>query len=175
MSSSGKEWCNNFIRENSGTYNNQYVVTDYNKFTPGQKPSDDFVWAIEQLPGYYHMADRTAELRENRYIPSLNTPYFEDVYNLAMYPEMVEESGSDYWTYWDNSRMHIYSRDVPKIANYTGFQAFMRSNDYQNDPLTNYDPAEAVLSRYDLRPDECIPMGNSKMCPNSFGGTDSKV
>ena len=171
----GKEWCENFIRENSGTYNNQYIVIDYNKFTPRRKPAAGFIYAIEQLPGYYHYDDRTPEFIANRYIPSLNTPFFEDVYNKAKYPEKVIETNSTYWSYWDNSRMHIVQRDVPGLRDYRDFQTFMRSNDWEHDPLTNYDPAEAILSRYDLRPEDCIPNGNSLMCPQPFGGTDSKT
>jgi len=46
LSSSGQEWTTNFIRQNSGTYNNQYIVIDYNKFKPGSKPSFGFITAI---------------------------------------------------------------------------------------------------------------------------------
>jgi len=169
------EWIQLFGTENSGTYNNQYIVVDYNKFKPGQKARAGFIWAIEQLPGYYNYGDRTDEFNTNRYIPSLNTPFFEDVYEKAKYPEKVIETNSTYWSYWDNSRMHIVERDVPNLKDYEDFKTFMRSNDWEHDPLTNYDPAEAILSRYDLRPDDCIPNGNSLMCPNVFGGTDSKT
>jgi len=175
IAENGKDWCETFIRENSGTYNNQYIVVDYNKFKPGQKAQAGFIWAIEQLPGYYNYGDRTDEFNTNRYIPSLNTPFFEDVYEKAKYPEKVIETNSTYWSYWDNSRMHIVERDVPNLKDYEDFKTFMRSNDWEHDPLTNYDPAEAILSRYDLRPDDCIPNGNSLMCPNVFGGTDSKT
>jgi hypothetical protein len=38
-------WANEFLKENSGTYNNQYVIVDAKKFTPGETPSSDFVWS----------------------------------------------------------------------------------------------------------------------------------
>eukprot|EP01105_Mastigella_eilhardi_P024014 TRINITY_DN616_c0_g1_i2.p1 TRINITY_DN616_c0_g1~~TRINITY_DN616_c0_g1_i2.p1 ORF type:complete len:456 (-),score=100.24 TRINITY_DN616_c0_g1_i2:1694-3061(-) len=79
MSADGKSWCNNFIRENSGTYNNQYFVVDLKKFTPGTRPKSDLLWAIEQLPGNYKAGDRTAELVANGYVPSFNTPFFDSV------------------------------------------------------------------------------------------------
>lgn len=51
----------------------------------------------------------------------------------------------------------------------------MRNNDWAKDPLSNNDPAEAILSRYDLRPVECLHQGTMTMCPNAFGGTDAKT
>ena len=35
MASSGAEWIELFKRHNSGTYNNQYLVTDLNKWAGG--------------------------------------------------------------------------------------------------------------------------------------------
>jgi hypothetical protein len=43
---SGSAWATEFLKENSGTYNNQYVIVDAKKFTPGETPSSDFVWSI---------------------------------------------------------------------------------------------------------------------------------
>ena len=31
----GREWRNAFVQRNSGTYNNQWMIIDYKKFTPG--------------------------------------------------------------------------------------------------------------------------------------------
>ena len=89
-STGAKEWTEEFIRENSGTYNNQYVVVDAKKFVPGQKPEKDLIWVIEQLPGMYRSADATELLAERRWFPSINTPWFEDIYNIAGYPEMIQ-------------------------------------------------------------------------------------
>lgn len=175
MSSDGRTWCSNFIRENSGTYNNQYFVVDTKKFTPGTKPTSGLLWAIEQLPGEYEMGDRTAELVANTYVPSYNTPFFTKIYNDAGYPEKVEETQSNYWTYWNNSRMLITERDFASIDSYEAFKSFMRYNDWENDPLSNEDPAESIQSRYDLRPDSCIPSGTMNLCPSAFAGLDAKT
>ena len=34
LASNGAEWTKLFVRENSGTINNQWVIVDYNRFTP---------------------------------------------------------------------------------------------------------------------------------------------
>lgn len=64
----------------------------------------------------------------------------------------------------------------------------MRYNDWENDPLSNDDPAESILSRYDLRPASCLHSGTTisvliqimrtgtmTMCPAAFAGLDSKT
>eukprot|EP00727_Mastigamoeba_balamuthi_P006881 m51a1_g2813 hypothetical protein (510) ;mRNA; r:140653-142584 len=175
MSHDGRSWTTNFVRENSGTYNNQYFVLDLNKFTPGKKPEKDLLWAVEQLPGDYEAGDRTEELVRNHYVPGINTPAFERIYNKAGYPDKVKETQCNYWSYWNCSRMRIFQRDAPSVDSYKEFQQFMRINNWQTDPASSGDPAQSILSRYDLRPDECLHQGTMTMCPNAFGGTDSKT
>lgn len=35
LADSGAAWCDIFSQYNSGTYNNQWMIVDYNKFTKG--------------------------------------------------------------------------------------------------------------------------------------------
>jgi hypothetical protein len=42
---SGGSWATEFLRLNSGTYNNQYVIVDAKVFVPGVRPTRDFVWS----------------------------------------------------------------------------------------------------------------------------------
>lgn len=172
----GQEWAKYFNIANSWTYNNQYMVVDTNRFARGKPPREGFLVTTEQVPGHYVVGDRTAELVARRWIPSINTPFFEQVYNASGYPQKVEETQCDYWSYDKCARHLIMKRDVVnKIHSYRDFQAFMRNNDWSKDPLSNSDPAEAILSRYDLRPVECLHQGTMTMCPNAFGGTDAKT
>jgi len=172
----GQEWAKYFNIANSFTYNNQYMVVDTKKFIRGKKPQEGFLVTTEQVPGYYVVGDRTDELSEKRWIPSINTPFYEEVYNASGYPEKVKETQCDYWSYDKCSRNMIMKRDVlNKIHSYQDFKNFMRYNDWEKDPLSNSDPAESILSRYDLRPEECLHMGTMTMCPNAFGGLDAKT
>ncbi len=38
LSNSGKEWVDNFFLFNDGTYNNQWMISDFKEFTPGSQP-----------------------------------------------------------------------------------------------------------------------------------------
>jgi hypothetical protein len=38
LSISGKEWVDNFFLFNDGTYNNEWMITDFKQFTPGTPP-----------------------------------------------------------------------------------------------------------------------------------------
>jgi hypothetical protein len=53
LATTGKQWTKFFARRNSGTYNNQWMILDYNRFEPGMDASDTrgLLWVLEQLPG----------------------------------------------------------------------------------------------------------------------------
>jgi hypothetical protein len=61
LAQSGKEWSDIFSRYNSGTYNNQWMIVDYNKFKPstlrGTVFKDGLFWVLEQIPGSITKAD----------------------------------------------------------------------------------------------------------------------
>lgn len=55
LARSGRTWSEIFSQFNSGTYNNQWMVIDYNKFKKGTKPEDlpdELLWIVEQIPGF---------------------------------------------------------------------------------------------------------------------------
>lgn len=51
MAPSAPEWVSVFSRYNSGTYNNQWIVLDYNRFRSGSALVPDTLWISEQMPG----------------------------------------------------------------------------------------------------------------------------
>ncbi|KAF2078187.1 hypothetical protein CYY_000477 [Polysphondylium violaceum] len=160
----GLTWCQTFSRENSGTYCNQWMITDYNKFQPGVKLHDGTLYILEQIPGYIEYADVTGVLRTG-YWPSFNVPYFENVFNMSGFNDT---SSSDYEPWESDPRSQIFRRDANKVQTLQDFQAIMRYNDYQNDPLSQGDAANQISSRYDLN----LPTASDY---DAFGGIDSKV
>ena len=172
-SESGQEWTETFAKHNSGTYNNQYLIIDSKKLTRGEKPTKDLLWIIEQMPGITKSADITDQLVNDGYFPSINTPSFEELFNLAHYPERIAEWGDDgnYWDYKTSSRYLIFAREAPYINDFDSFKKLMRYNRYQVDPYANGDPGQMILSRYDLR-----DLPNKDHFPRKmFGGLDTKA
>ena len=168
----GSDWCTTFIKYNSGTYNNQYVVVDSNKFKRGEKPSKDLLWIIEQFPGTYRMTDVTFQLVRDGYFPSVNCPWHEDLYELAGYPELVASMGiyGAYRSNYESPRYQIMKREADRIKTFSDFKAFMRYNDWERDPFAQGDPAQQIASRYDLR-EASSPYG----AINNFGDLDTKA
>ena len=172
VAQSGREWSEIFIRHNSGTYNNQYVIVDSKKFERYEKPTKDLLWIIEQFPGdNWRMSDVTSYLVEKGYFPSVNCPYHQDLYEIAGYPELVKSMGiyGDYRSNFKSPRYQIMLREVPRIKTFEEFKSFMRYNNWKRDPYSQHDPAQQIASRYDLREFE-TPYGK----PNNFGDLDSK-
>lgn len=92
MAKDAVSWHQIFQRYNSGTYNNQWMVFDHNRFTPGQPLPADTYWVGEQIPGYYHAEDQTMSLQWGEW-PSYNVPYYTEIYNRSGYPAAVAARG----------------------------------------------------------------------------------
>ncbi|XP_057267237.1 putative phospholipase B-like 2 [Pezoporus wallicus] len=181
LARSGAEWAAVFRRFNSGTYNNQWMVVDYNAFTPGRASLPQGVLTVlEQIPGLVVVADRTELLYQQGYWASYNLPYFEEVFNASGTPELVEKYG-DWFSYNKNPRAQIFRRNQTLVRDLDSMVRLMRSNNYLQDPLSRCrgcDPPQnaenAISARSDLNP----PNGTypfPALRQRCHGGTDMKV
>jgi len=148
MARDGKQWTDIVAQYNSGTYNNQYMIINYNLFTPGKPLVPGLLWVVEQIPGYVEAADVTDQL-ERGYWPSYNVAYFPTIYVMSGYPAMVDKYGPEL-SYQLCPRAKIFRRDHNDIVDIDSFKSFMRSNNYQKDPFAKGDPWKAICSRGDL-------------------------
>eukprot|EP01132_Coremiostelium_polycephalum_P004173 gene4173-5223_t len=166
MASDGLSWCQIFSVENSGTYNNQYMVIDYKKFVPYKALHDGALYVIEQIPGQTVYQDETQILRTG-YWPSFNIPFFESIYNLSGYNTYVYPSGTpvEYLSYVAAPRSQLFRRNANQIFTIEDFQDFIRYNNWEYDPLSYGNPYYAISSRQDLDPKK----------PQAFGGLDAKI
>lgn len=171
MTDNGPDWTTEFIKHNSGTLNNQYLILDTKKFVRNEKPKKDLLWMIEQYPGDYEKKDLTELLVNNGYFPSINVPFTERLYKKAGYPDKVRSMGDvgDYFSYYNSSRFKILDRESRRITTFDEFIKLMTYNNWKRDPYSKSDPAQAIMSRYDLRRSG-EPYGAGK----AFGGLDSK-
>jgi hypothetical protein len=196
LSYTGDQWTQYFSRHNSGTYNNQYMVVDFERYQPGQYLPDGVLWVAEQIPGHVSRADVTHVLRATGYWASYNINFFKDLYNISGYEEMFEEQGT-FWSYTKYARPEIFKRNQSNIETIEHMQRMMRYNDYQNDVFsvipncTGADAACATLrtsmltiaSRGDLMPVYSTPAENIKVygplyafvAQGCFGAIDSKI
>jgi len=148
MSTNGPQWYQLLSMYNSGTYNNQYMVVNYNLYTPQQQLQNNTLFVCEQIPGLVVGADLTDQL-ERGYFASYNVPYFYEIYTLSGYPEIVAQFGNDY-SYQLAPRAKIFRRDQGNVIDFNSLKYLMRYNDYKFDPYSEGDPMNAICSRGDL-------------------------
>lgn len=179
LAENGYEWTEIFSWYNSGTYNNQWMVLDYNKFTPGKDLQDGLLHVLEQLPEYINVTDVTDTLRDETYWASYNVPSFEFIFNVSGWWTLVEKYG-DWFTYDKTPRALMFMRDHHKVQDMESMINLMRYNDYKNDPLARcnctppYSAENAISARSDLNPaDGTYPFPS--LGHRAHGGIDMKL
>ena len=81
LASSAEDWTNIFQKENSGTYNNQYMILDINKINLKKKKiPEKSLMIIEQIPGEVEINDMTEQLKNAYYWPSYNVPFSQNFF-----------------------------------------------------------------------------------------------
>ncbi|KAK9795552.1 hypothetical protein WJX73_006243 [Symbiochloris irregularis] len=173
LATSGQQWTKMLDTNNSGTYNNQYMVLDFKRFIPGRELLPGTLWVAEQIPGLIEAADMTETLLRG-YWPSYNVPFFPEIYKrsgIEAWRQAMRKKGPDYesavnWmSYQLAPRAIIFRRDTAGVSGLHTMKGIMRSNDFQHEKLAKGDPFFAVCSRGDL---------NAKH-PEAKGCYDSKV
>ncbi|XP_068594488.1 putative phospholipase B-like 2 [Brachionichthys hirsutus] len=180
LATTGKEWAELFSKYNSGTYNNQWMIVDYNHFTPGKTIREDLFVVLEQIPGDIVYTDRTQELMEKGYWASYNIPYYVEIFNASGCNELVEKYGS-WFSLEQNPRAQIFRRNQTAIKDVDSMIRLMRYNNFKEDPLSKCDgcdpPANAenaISARSDLNSaNGTYPFGALRQ--RSHGGTDMKM
>ncbi|XP_078410184.1 putative phospholipase B-like 2 [Cetorhinus maximus] len=181
LAKSGAEWAGIFKDFNSGTYNNQWMIVDYNYFTPGQFDIEKKLLTIlEQIPGQIIIADKTDELIRRGYWASYNIPYFEEIFNASGKQVLVKEYG-DWFSYNKTPRAQIFRRNQTLVQDMDSMIKLMRYNNFKNDPLSECEQCNpkrngenSISARSDLNPaNGTYPF--SALGLRSHGGTDMKV
>ncbi|XP_049619775.1 putative phospholipase B-like 2 [Syngnathus scovelli] len=174
-------WAELFSQYNSGTYNNQWMIVDYNNFTPGKTNiMEDLFVVLEQIPGKIIFMDKTEELLQKGYWASYNIPYYEEIFNASGCNELVKKFGP--WFSLDqNPRAQIFKRDQKSVTDIASMMRLMRYNNFKEDPLSQCQGCNpptngenAISARSDLNPaNGTYPFGALRQ--RSHGGTDMKM
>jgi len=150
------EWGALFSRHNSGTYNNQWMIFDLDKFRPGRPLQRESFLVLEQIPGKIHSEDMSAALQQRRYWGSYNVPYFPDIWSLSGFGEQTPKSA---YSHQDCPRAKMFAERQMGVKGFADFQRLMRYNDYQHDPLSLGDSCNAISARCDLNPSHSSSFG----------------
>ncbi len=187
----GKDWADIYAQQNSGTYNCEWMILDYNKFSAGSKPKAGFFTMIEQVPGKIHQEDMTETLlnrgdkkcpdtngdsemlrkckEKHMYWPSINRPYFKDIRDAAGYPlDAASTPQNEFFSFEDNPRGRLLQRDQKFVGSVDDMMVLMQYND-PADPMQGK-AGHAISARFDV-PD--AETGTTQRKPT--GGIESKV
>lgn len=164
LAKSGAQWMDVFQRYNSGTYNNMWMVVDYNRFTPGRPLPAGVLTVGEQLPGYFHYEDQTKVLSYG-YWPSYNAAVYPKTAKLIKQDVMEGILGNKF-SYELVERAQIFRRDQTLIESDEDMQRIMRYNRYHTDPIAHGDPCSQLACRADLDPNSTLQ--------KAFGAIDAK-
>ncbi|OHT16034.1 Phospholipase B-like protein C [Tritrichomonas foetus] len=150
VAQNGTHWIDIFMKDNSGTYNNDYYIIDVNKFTPGEKPTKDLVWLVEQTPSdIIYKSDVTQNLTTKGHIASFNVPVSSEIYDLMDYKSRADIDVL-YVPFFENCRYLISEREMPKVENFEDFKQIGRFNQYLTDPVSNGNPLATIAARNEL-------------------------
>jgi hypothetical protein len=152
LARSGSDWVNIFKKFNSGTYNNQWMVVDYNKIGS----NSDILHVLEQLPGKIVHADLTSTLQDTGYWGSYNRAYFEDIFRISGGQEKYERFG-DWFSHKNTPRAEIFRATHATVTDKQTMYYLMRFNNYATSPVgqpagcNGSIPAAAIAARSDLQ------------------------
>ena len=152
ISNSSKEWAKNFVKYNSGTYNDQFMILDKNKVNLVNKSiENDAFYIVETLPGMARINNVTDILKFG-YWSSYNIAFDKDIYDNCGINELIDinPNARAYLDYDYSSRTKIFRRDHYKSENLEGFMKLMRYNNYHNEPYAEGNPSLTISSRDDL-------------------------
>ena len=175
IAKSGKDWAAIYTEHNSGTYNCMWLIFDLNKFSAdgdSKGPQPGFFTMTEQIPGMIETADMTDALKQRRYFPSVNRPYFAKIREAAGYPaDNPSVSGNDFFSFEDNPRGREFKQRHHLVKTIDDLGALMRYNGYsddssKSDPTQLGKPGHAIAARFD-------EPGEPGRRP--VGATDSKI
>ncbi len=157
LSSSGEEWIKYFTTENSGTYNNQFMVFDMNKFNFKKEVSNNTLLIVEQIPGDFKVKDVSSFLNgPSNYWASYNIPFDIDIrsntgYDGKEYPIDPSFPPLNSLTDYEKcTRAVVFKKEANSINTLDDFKSLIRNNTYKTDTASLNYPGYAISSRYDL-------------------------
>jgi len=144
-----QNWVNTFFAYRSGTYNNQWLIVDFNKYNQYKNnlaAAKDIVWMAEEFYSLQSASDMTQSmLIPQGYLASYNVPYNASIQKLSQNPT----------NYTSDPRYFLFKKYAPGIQNIEDFKSVMRRNNHSD--TGNY--CQAIAARCDLERPNSYPSG----------------
>jgi hypothetical protein len=171
LATDGASWAATFSRFASGTYTNQWMIVDANKFVPGTPPPDGTLTVVEEMPGNIAVHDGTPSLRgdagsqywDASAWASYNVVFDRRLFVLSGAQELVDKFGGvsgpgAYFSLLNTSRANIFRRGAAAVDGLASMQRLIRLNDFTTDPLSRlgcgsappFSATNAIADRSDL-------------------------
>ncbi len=151
MATTGADWANRFSEFASGTYIDQWMVLDLNKFKPNTTPQKGFFTVLEEMPGRIHWEDQTQHLIDNTYWASYNNPFYKDIRDMTGQTALCVKNS--YECYKTDPRGLIFHKLQANISSIADFRVVMQYNHWQTDALSMNDSCRSIACRADLEVD----------------------
>lgn len=144
-----QNWMDIFFAYRSGTYNNQWLLIDFNNWNASVSDlsqAKNVIWMVEEFYQLTSYQDVTQELLVPQgYVASYNVPFTAAIQNLSMNPT----------NYTTDPRAILFKKYAPGIQSLDDFKFVMRLNNVSD----TGDYCQAISSRCDLNPNTSFPWG----------------
>jgi len=157
MAKTPQHWTALYNTKNSGTYNVQWMVVDYNNFVVGKQVPDNLFWVLETMPGLTHAEDMSHRLRSHGYWGAYNRPFFTDIRKKTKFDKAQKKLGNLY-SWQDNPRAIIFKglaglNAIPDMRN------MIYRNKYPLGGISPNTPGHDISARFDISPMTAFPNG----------------
>ncbi len=129
LSNSNSEWHQYFSYLNTGTYNSQWMLLDYEQI----RSDSGLLLVAEQAPGLSMVKDMTKVLHEDSYWASFNVPSFPEIQKALGYEEIRNRfvGQAQEFGYESNSRGIYFQKHAKEVKDLKDMKVFM-----QKDPIS---------------------------------------
>mmetsp|Transcript_57612 Transcript_57612/g.122525 ORF Transcript_57612/g.122525 Transcript_57612/m.122525 type:complete len:657 (-) Transcript_57612:52-2022(-) len=155
------DWAAQFLSGLSGTYTSQWIVVDFNQFTPSENLKSDSFWLVEAVPGVSHAQDMTEYLSSHGYFASYNRPFFTRTRAASGHSRAQASHGALY-SFEENPRAKLFAKQAHEVNGITSMRGLMSENQF---PHAGSSAGHQISARMDLLAKDPIPNG----------GIDSKI
>lgn len=183
LADDGASWAAYFGRENSGTYNNMFLILSFDRVRAAVKERTALppgtLTVLEQMPGVVVVSDESAHLAPGGagWYASYNRIQTPWLFELTNQTALVREFG-DHYTYKNYSRALLFQARAGNVTSEASYRSLLRHNDFKNDVVGGQacapparSASNAIAERGDLSPSVgCL----GELLLNDEAGYDTK-